>query len=101
MEAKLRIQVHTRSHIPLYMIFMDLKKAHDTLDRNQAVRVLKGYGVGPAILRIIERIWEGGTMFPKCAGYFGRSFRARRGVRQGDIISPMIFNIMVDVVVRH
>ena len=67
MEAKLRMQLHTRSHIPLYMIFMDLKKAYDTLDRNQAVRVLKGYGVGPAIIRIIERIWEGDTMFPKCA----------------------------------
>ena len=67
MEAKLRMQLHTRNHTPLYMIFMDLKKAYDTLDRTQAIRVLKGYGVGPAIIRIIERIWEGDTMFPKCA----------------------------------
>ena len=40
-------------------------------------------------------------MFPKQSGYFGRSFRARRGVRQGDILSRMIFNFMVDAVLRH
>ena len=40
-------------------------------------------------------------MVPQQEGYFGKSFRARRGVRQGDIISPLIFNIMVDTVLRH
>jgi len=27
------------------MIFIDLKKAYDTLDRSQAMRILEGYGV--------------------------------------------------------
>ena len=40
-------------------------------------------------------------MVPRQAGYFGRSFRAWRGVRQGDIMSPVIFNIMVDAVLRY
>jgi len=40
-------------------------------------------------------------MVPRQAGYFGRPFKARRGVRQGDIVSPFIFNIMMDAVVRH
>ena len=40
-------------------------------------------------------------MVPKQAGYFGIPFKAERGVRQGDILSPMIFNLMVDAIVRH
>ena len=32
---------------------------------------------------------------------FGRKFRASRGVCQGDISSPVIFNIMVDAVLRY
>jgi hypothetical protein len=101
MEAKLLAQLRCRLDEPLYMIFIDLKKAYDTLDRSQAMRILEGYGVGANILRIIATIWEGDTMVPRQAGYFGRAFKARRGVRQGDIVSPFIFNIMVDAVVRH
>jgi len=101
MEAKLLSQLQCRSDEPLYMIFLDLKKAYDTLDRKQAMRILEAYGVGCNLRRIISKIWEGDTMVPRQAGYFGKPFRAKRGVRQGDIISPLIFNIMVDAVVRH
>jgi Reverse transcriptase (RNA-dependent DNA polymerase) len=38
---------------------------------------------------------------PRQSGYHGRPIRAERGVTQGDIISPIIFNIVVDAVVRH
>lgn len=34
------------------------------------------------------------------AGYHGKPFRAERGVTQGDVISPTIFNIVTDTVIR-
>jgi hypothetical protein len=37
----------------------------------------------------------------KQSGYYGDPFEATRGVTQGDIISPMIFNIVVDAVVHY
>lgn len=101
MEAKLLMQLYCRQDDPLYMVFIDLKKAYNTLDRDRALNILEAYGVGPNLRRIFVRIWEGDTMVPQQEGYFGKSFRARRGVRQGDIISPLIFNIMVDTVLRH
>jgi hypothetical protein len=101
MEVKLLAQMRCRSDEPLYLIFLDLKKAYDTLNRPQAMRILEKYGVGPKIRRIIQRIWDGDTMVPRQAGYYGRAFRAERGVKQGDILSPLIFNIMVDAVVKN
>ena len=101
MEAKLLMQLHYRSAVPLYMVFIDLKKAYDTLDRPRAMRILKAYGVGPNLCRLIEKVWAGDTLVLRQSGFFGKPFRARRGVRQGDIMSPLIFNIMVDAVVRH
>jgi hypothetical protein len=101
LEAKLLAQLQMRSDEPLYMVFMDLKKAYDTLDRMQALRILKEYGVGEKLWRIISTIWANDTMVPRQAGYFGCAFRAHRGVRQGGIMSPVTFNVMVDAVVRH
>ena len=34
-------------------------------------------------------------------GYYGEAFKGVRGVTQGDPLSPTIFNVVVDVVVRH
>ena len=33
--------------------------------------------------------------------YYGASFRGERGVTRGDPLSPTIFNVVVDAVVRH
>ena len=40
-------------------------------------------------------------MVLKAGKYFGRPFNTERGVTQGDPISLIIFNIVVDVVVRE
>jgi hypothetical protein len=95
------MQLAMRSTEPNFMVFLDLTKAYDTLDRNRTLAILKGYGIGERIQRIIQQIWHMDTMYPKQAGFFGKPFRANRGVRQGDIISPMIFNIIADAVIRH
>jgi len=101
MEAKLLAQLRCRIDEPLFMVFVDLKKAYYSLDREQAMRILERYGVGANIRRIIRLIWQGDTMVPRQAGYFGKPFEARRGVCVGDTMSPTIFNIMVDAVIRN
>jgi Reverse transcriptase (RNA-dependent DNA polymerase) len=40
------------------------------------------------------------TIVPKQAGFNGKTFHASRGVRQGDIIYPTIFNIAPDAVIQ-
>ena len=34
-------------------------------------------------------------------GYYGEPFRGKRGVTQGEPLLPIIFNVVVDAVVRH
>ena len=40
-------------------------------------------------------------MVCRASGYYGRRFRARRGVVQGGPLSPTIFNLIVDAIVRE
>ena len=40
-------------------------------------------------------------MVAREGGYYGNGFKGARGVTQGDPLSPTIFNVVVDEVVRH
>ena len=40
-------------------------------------------------------------MVARGGGYYGTAFKRERGVTQGDPLSPTIFNVVVDAVVRH
>jgi Reverse transcriptase (RNA-dependent DNA polymerase) len=97
---KLKMQLAKRKKIPLYMIFLDIKKAYDTLDRGRIMILLKEYGLGNNICKLMENIWDNDTVIPKQNLFYGNPFFAERGVRQGDIVSPTIFNIVIDAIVR-
>ena len=40
-------------------------------------------------------------MVARAGGYYGTSFGREGGVTQGNPLSPTIFNVVVDAVVRH
>jgi len=101
MEAKLQMQHMHRIGKPLYQIFIDVSKAYDGLDRERTLLVLRDYGVGENTLRILNNFWDAHTIIPRQRGFFGTPFKAECGVTQGDIISPTIFNIVIDCVLHH
>ena len=40
-------------------------------------------------------------MVTRAGGYYGDAFKGNQGVTQGNPLSPTIFKVVVDVVVRH
>ena len=83
------------------MIFLYLRKAYDALDRSSCLEILEGYGVGSRVRRLLQTYWRCLTMVARAGGYYGTAFKVECGVTQGDPLSPIIFNVVVDVVVRH
>ena len=85
----------------LYVIFLDLNKAYDALDRSRILDILEGYGVGPRVRRLLRAYWRKSMMVARAVGYLGTGFKGARGVTQGDPLSPTIFNVVVGAVVCH
>ena len=44
--------------MPLYGVFIDLRKAYNAMDRGRCLEILKAYGVGPEMLRVIGFFWD-------------------------------------------
>ena len=47
LEAKLLQTLASLREKVMYVIFRDLHKVHDALDRSRCLEILEGYGVGP------------------------------------------------------
>ena len=59
----------------LYMIFLDLHKAYDDLDRSRCLYILEGYGVGPQACRILQMYWGRLTMVARAGDYYGAAYK--------------------------
>ena len=62
LEAKLLQQLAAMKEEVLYMIFLDLTKSYDALDRSRCLEILEGYGVGPNARRLLTNYWRRLTM---------------------------------------
>ena len=71
------------------------------MDRGRCIGILEGAVVGPKAVRLIKAFWDKAILVCRASGYYGRPFSAGRGVTQGGPLSPTIFNLMVDAIVRE
>ena len=58
LEAKLPQQLAAMREEVLYVIFLDLTKVYDALDRSRCLGILEGYGVGPGARRLLSNYWR-------------------------------------------
>jgi len=85
----------------LYVAFMDLEKAYDRVDWDSLWDVLKIYGVGGQLLKGVKSFYKGANACVKINGKLSSSFSINAGVRQGCVMSPWLFNIYMDGVIRE
>ena len=64
------------------------------------MEILQGNVLGPKLHRLLQQYIDGQKVVLKAGKFHGSLFVTGRGVTQGYLVSPTIFNIVVDAVVR-
>jgi hypothetical protein len=84
----------------LTLVFVDFKKAFDSINRDVMFQILKLYGIPEEIITAIRVLYTNTKtriITPDVETYF---FDIVAGVLQGDTLAPFLFIIILDYVLR-
>lgn len=85
---------------PLYLLFIDFRQAFDSLDRDVMWKILASYGMPTKYLNIIKATYADARCMVVHRGKIDQSFTVHSGVKQGCILSPLLFILILDWVMR-
>ena len=77
------------------MAFVDLKKAFDTVNRDLLRNILRKFGCPPTFIAILQQFHTGMCAQVVMAGSQSSSFPVEVGVKQGCVLAPIIFNLLL------
>jgi hypothetical protein len=87
-------------NINLNAIFIDQEKAFDRVNRNKLWRVLEEYGVKGQILENIMALYKNSQSAVKTTTGLSDWFKISSGVRQGCVLSPLLFITYMDRITK-
>ena len=75
----------------LYGCFVDFSKAFDCVPRDILMKKLEDRGINGKVLEIIKTLYMEDTASVKIGDTFSKPFKTNKGVRQGCVLSPLLF----------
>ena len=81
-----------------YIGFIDFEKAFDKVDHEKLLKIIENRGVNGKCLRIFKNLYAGQKAHMR--DHEDKTIEVRRGVRQGCVLSPILYNTYADEVLK-
>ena len=82
-------------------LFIDFRQAYDTIDREQLWGIMAEFRFPHKLIRLLKATLSGVRCCVKVDGVLSEAFDSEIGLRQGDGISTMLFNIALEGIIRR
>ena len=85
----------------LYTLWIDTTNAFGSVSKDVLWSIIAGYGFKPAEVAFMRSVYEGSRF--RVRGPFGDTANVftHAGVNQGDITSPLLWNLVVNAMLRY
>ena len=84
----------------IYLCFIDYAKAFDCVDHNKWWKNLKEMGIPEHLTCLLRNLYAGQEATVRTGHVTTDWFQIRKGVRQGCILSPCLFNFYAEYIMR-
>lgn len=85
----------------LYLGFVDIQKAFDTVNRNKLWKIMDEFGIDHKLIRLARNIYTMNFCYVVSCGQLSDAFQNTNGLRQGGSLSPLLFILYMDGIVRE
>ena len=85
----------------IYFYFIDYAKAFDCVDHNKLWKILKDMGIPDHLTCLLKNLYAGQEAIVRTGHGTTDWFQIRKGVRQGCILSPCLFNLCAEYIMRN
>ena len=82
----------------IYFCFIDYAKAFDCVDHNKLWKILKELGIPDQLTYLLRNLYAGQEVTVRTGHGKTDWFQIRKGVRQGCILSPCLFNLYAEYI---
>ena len=95
------IALHLYREIKVYGCFLDASKAFDRVSHNTRFSILERRGVPHLLLRFLWSWYKSQSCAVKWNACVSESFEVANGVRQGGVLSPILFTVYLDELLQR
>ena len=94
------MEERTRCGQRTVIVFIDFKSAFDCIHRPALWKALETEHIPSKVIKLLQTSYNGSTSRVQIRNESSEEFSFWTGVRQGDVVSPLLFNVVIDTIMR-
>jgi hypothetical protein len=85
----------------VHQLFIDFKKVYDSVRREALYNILIEFGIPEKLVRLIKMCLTETCSRVRVGKNFSEMFPVRNSLKQGDALSPLLFNFALDYAIKR